>query len=53
MLGERKLWKWCLCSANQCEQVQGRFKMKKIKDFINVILDFLLKGLRGCKISWR
>jgi len=23
MLGERKLWKWCLCSANQCEQVQG------------------------------
>ena len=23
MLGERKLWKWCLCSAGQCEQVQG------------------------------
>ncbi|HZI95869.1 MAG TPA: hypothetical protein VFD40_01635 [Candidatus Paceibacterota bacterium] len=23
MLGERKLWKWCLCPASQCEQVQG------------------------------
>jgi len=23
VLGERKLWKWCLCSASQCEQVQG------------------------------
>jgi len=23
MLGERKLWKWCLPSANQCEQAQG------------------------------
>ena len=23
MLGERKLWKWCLCSASQCEKAQG------------------------------
>lgn len=28
-------------------------KMKKVKEFVNIILDFLLKGLRGGKMSWR